>query len=66
MLAFISKSEDLPNMSVYRPDYQFQAVIGIWGSYPSKSHASKDLQDALLIKTFPCWIEPVRRFRLLC
>ena len=49
-------------MSAYRPDYLFHAVIGVRGSYPSKSYVSKDLQDGLLIKALgngPCWVEPV-------
>ena len=29
-------------MSAYRPDYLFQAPISFRGSYPSKSHVSKD------------------------
>ena len=40
----------VPNMFAYRPDYLFHAVIGVWGSYPSKSHLSEDLQDGLLIR----------------
>ena len=40
----------MPNVSEYRPDYLFHAVIGISESYPSKSHVSEDLQDGLLIR----------------
>ena len=39
----------MPNVSAHRPDYLFQAAIGVRASYTSKSHASKDLQDGLLI-----------------
>ena len=40
----------MPNMSAHRPDYLFQAVIDVWGGYPSKAHVSKDLQDGPLIR----------------
>ena len=46
---FNSKSRTVPNISAYRPDYLFQAVIGVRESYPDKSHVSKDLQDEPLI-----------------
>ena len=39
----------VPNMSMYKPDYLFQTVIGVWGGHPNRSHLSKDLQDRLLI-----------------
>ena len=39
----------MSNVSADRPDYLFQAAIGIRGSYPRRSHVSKDLQDGLLI-----------------
>ena len=39
----------MPDVSAYRPDYLFQAVIGVRGSYPSRSHVSKDIQDGHLI-----------------
>ena len=36
-------------MSMYMPGYLLHAAIGVRGSYPSRSHVSKDLQDGLLI-----------------
>ena len=50
MLAFkILSPKTEPNMSAYRPDYLFQAVLGVKRNYPSKSLVSK---DGLLIMAF--------------
>ena len=46
---FNSTSDDCANMSAYGLDYLFHAVIGVRGSYRSKSHVSTDLQDGLQI-----------------
>ena len=46
----------MPNMFAYGPDYLFQAVTGVWRSYPSKSHVSKDLQDMGFGKWSHAWL----------
>ena len=49
LLALISP-RNVPKVSVYRPDYLFQTVIGVWErGHPNRSHLSKDLHDGPLI-----------------
>ena len=49
-LAFLILSpETVPNVSAYKLDYLFQAVMGVLGGHPNRSCLSKDLQDGLLI-----------------
>ena len=47
---FVPSPRTLLNMSEYRPDYQFFAVIAVRESYRINSHVSKDLQDGLLVR----------------
>ena len=49
LLALILSPRTVPKVFVYRPNYLFQTVIGVWGGHPNRSHLSKDLQDGRLI-----------------